>query len=198
MAESELTKEIKRALRGYAPLMKTKKRTVRWAEEVAIGTGFVDFIRFEDCIVNTRGGYSCKIPICKIPDLVFPNINCHNCVHRHNGMVHELGIAVTCFEIKISKKDFQSNNGHNFAGNYNYYVVPKVLYPKINDLVPDDIGIILYYGHGCLMRKKHCEYKEVAKEDLNLMLYNALKKWVDMYCWRFAVPDPGSLGTRKG
>lgn len=29
-----------------------------------------------------------------------------------------------CFEIKSSAEDFKSKNGHNFIGDYNYYVMP--------------------------------------------------------------------------
>ena len=39
MSETELTKEIKIALRGYAPKMSGKMRTIRWAEEVNVGRG---------------------------------------------------------------------------------------------------------------------------------------------------------------
>lgn len=180
MAESDLTKEIKRALRGYAPQMPSRMRTIRWAEEVDVGAGFVDSIRFEDYIVRTYGEYSCRIPNCKIQGLTYPNDHCRNCVHKHNGTVHELGIAMTCFEIKISKSDFKSKNGHNFVGNFNYYVIPKELYSDIKDIVPDGIGIILYHGHGYLKKKKECVFREVDKGDLSRFLYNALKKWVDL------------------
>jgi hypothetical protein len=53
-------------------------------------------------------------------------------------------ILVVCFEIKITKADFGSKNGHNFVGNLNYYVVPRELYPQIKDLVPEGVGVILY------------------------------------------------------
>jgi hypothetical protein len=29
-----------------------------------------------------------------------------------------------CYEIKSSVEDFNSKNGHNFLGDYNYYVMP--------------------------------------------------------------------------
>lgn len=45
----------------------------------------------------------------------------------------------------ITLSGFKSKNSHNFHGNKNYYVVPKDLYSKIKDLVPNDIGIIIYY-----------------------------------------------------
>ena len=88
----------------------------------------------------------------------------------------------TCFEIKISVSDFKSKNGHNFCGNHNYYVVPLDIYKSIEPLVPTDIGIIVYYPLTQSMRvEKESVFKEVKPVDLVLLLYNALKKWVDKY-----------------
>ena len=53
--------------------------------------------------------------------------------------------VIRCYELKISKEDFHSINGHNFIGNYNYYVVPPDLYPKIKDEIPDGIGCLVPY-----------------------------------------------------
>lgn len=111
----------------------------------------------------------------------FPCQHCKRCIYKKNGIEKEIGIATTCFEIKISKSDFKSQNGHNFVGNYNYYVIPEELYPKIKDLVSDDVGVILYYGHYSLRKKKECKFQEVDSVDLSRYLYNALKKWVDEF-----------------
>lgn len=35
---------------------------------------------------------------------------------------------LTCYEIKVTEQDFNSENGHNLYGDYNYYVIPKGLY----------------------------------------------------------------------
>lgn len=179
MSETVLTKKIKRAVIEYKPALNSNKRTIRYAEEVDVGTGFVDVIRFEDYIEKD---YSyCKREElgdnCKKEKEKFPNKYCHGCVFKRN--VHCLGILTTCFEVKISKGDFKSNNGHNFVGNHNYYVVPKELYPKIMDLVPDDVGVIIYLNSGNLRMKKECKFKTIDKNDLSRYLYNALKKWVD-------------------
>lgn len=183
MAETELTKEIKQAIRGYSPLMQSNMRTVRWAEEVDVGTGYVDSIRFEDYIKSKKHDNFCgKRPNANKPKELCSGVvseNCKGCVWFTRGIINELGIATTCYEIKITKSDFKSNHGHNFVGNFNYYVIPKELYTQVKDLVPDNIGIILYHGHGCLKRIKKCEFKEINQEDLSRYLYNALKKWVD-------------------
>lgn len=183
MAETELTKEIKRSIRSYRPLMKSNMRTVRWAEEVDVGAGYVDSIRFEDYIKNIDDVYICDKSKEKV-DIDNPLCDrktCCGCVYKSSNL-HErvLDIACTCFEIKITKNDFKSNNGHNFVGNYNYYVIPKELYKDISELVPEDIGIILYHGHGCLKIKKKCKFKEVGTENLNRYMFNALKKWCDL------------------
>lgn len=183
LAQSELTKEIKRALRNYNPIMNSNNRTIRWAEEVDVGTGYVDQIRFEDYITNINDVYEClkysqlidvNKPLCK-------KATCVGCVLK-SSKLHQriLGIACTCFEIKISKSDFKSHNGHNFVGNLNYYVVPKELYPGIITLVPEDIGIITYAGHGSLRKRKECIRREIAPNELNRYLYNAMKKWCDL------------------
>lgn len=46
-----------------------------------------------------------------------------------------------CYEIKSSVEDFHSKNGHNFLGDYNYYVMPKEVYEKIKDEIPWGVGV---------------------------------------------------------
>jgi hypothetical protein len=46
-----------------------------------------------------------------------------------------------CYEIKISKSDFHSEHGHNFVGNYNYYVMPKELFEEVKEEIPKEIGV---------------------------------------------------------
>ncbi|MBO3392290.1 hypothetical protein JJB71_17795 [Clostridium perfringens] len=179
--ESELTKRIKIALRTYKPIL-SNMRTIRWAEEVNVTTGYVDFIRFENYIKNENEVYLCgknNNPI----SIERNNCNrkCEGCIYKCGNLDKaEYGIMTTCFEIKISKSDFKSKNGHNFVGNKNYYVVPKALYSEIGELVPNDIGIILFYENETLRLKKESAYKDISKENLNIYLFNALKKWCDL------------------
>lgn len=175
MSETELTKEIKRSLIYYKTEMNNEMRTVRYASEVNVITGFVDFIRFEDYIQDDYT--ECKNQKCKIEGSTFPNKHCKACIHKIHS--YNTGILTTCFEIKITLSDFKSKNGHNFVGNRNYYVVPKDLSKKITDYVPDDVGIIAYYGDKRLRKVKECKFKQISEQDLNWYLYNAFKKWVD-------------------
>lgn len=181
--ETELTKEMKIALRNFKPAMNSSMRTIRWAEEVDVGSGYVDSIRFEDYIKNIDDIYMCKKFNKKI-DVNKPLCNkksCNGCFDKSSNLQgRQLGILTTCFELKISKADFKSKNGHNFVGNKNYYVIPKELYEKVKDLIPEGIGVIFYYGHGMLRIKKECEFREIDKESLNRYLFNALKKWCDL------------------
>ncbi|MBD5081849.1 MAG: hypothetical protein HDT44_08835 [Ruminococcaceae bacterium] len=182
--ETELTKTIKRRLRQFNPAMNSNLRTIRWSEEVWTPTGIVDQIRFEDYIERDDSfcGYNEYYPEtdCKIEGQKYPNGNCRGCVFKRNR--HILGILTTCFEVKITVSDFKSANGHNFCGNYNYYVVPIGIYKAIEPLVPKDIGIIVYYSLTNRMRvRRTSSFKEVNSDDLSLLLYNALKKWVDKY-----------------
>jgi len=46
-----------------------------------------------------------------------------------------------CYEIKSSVEDFHSKNGHNFIGDYNYYVMPEDVYEKVSKEIPWGIGV---------------------------------------------------------
>lgn len=46
-----------------------------------------------------------------------------------------------CYEIKSSVEDFHSKNGHNFIGDFNYYVMPEEVYEKVKDEIPYRVGV---------------------------------------------------------
>lgn len=50
-----------------------------------------------------------------------------------------------CFEIKISLSDFRSKAHNTFVGHFNYYVMPKELYEKVKDEIPNYIGVYVGY-----------------------------------------------------
>ena len=56
--------------------------------------------------------------------------------------------TVRCYELKISKSDFLSDNKKTFIGDFNYYVLPTELYYDVRNLVEDGIGIWLVDAHG--------------------------------------------------
>jgi len=57
-----------------------------------------------------------------------------------------------CYEIKISKSDFNSKAHNTFVGNFNYYVITKELYEQIKDEIPKHIGV--YIGDWCVKRSR--------------------------------------------
>ena len=48
-----------------------------------------------------------------------------------------------CYEVKSSVEDFHSKNGHNFIGDFNYYVMPEVVYEKVKDEIPYKVGVLV-------------------------------------------------------
>ena len=88
-------------------------------------------------------------------------------------------ILITCFEIKVTKSDFHSSNGHNFVGNANYYVMPYSLYKEIKAEIPSHIGVIaLQEGENIIQLKKvkECEFCEMSDNDRMWMILNILKR----------------------
>lgn len=47
-----------------------------------------------------------------------------------------------CYEVKSSVKDFQSKHGHNFIGDFNYYVMPLSVYEKVKGEINHNIGVL--------------------------------------------------------
>lgn len=48
-----------------------------------------------------------------------------------------------CYEVKSSPEDFHSKNGHNFIGDYNYYIMPESVYEKIKNEIPYFVGVLI-------------------------------------------------------
>lgn len=47
-----------------------------------------------------------------------------------------------CYEIKSCVDDFNSKNGHNFIGDFNYYVMLKEVYEEVKDKIPYNVGVL--------------------------------------------------------
>lgn len=71
-----------------------------------------------------------------------------------------------CFEIKISKADFYSKNGHNFVGHFNYYVVTLEVFEEIKDKIPKHIGVYIWNGKYLVLVKRA---KKQKVEDINIL-----------------------------
>lgn len=48
-----------------------------------------------------------------------------------------------CYEVKSSVDDFHSKNGHNFIGDFNYYVMPEEVYELVKNEIPYKIGVYI-------------------------------------------------------
>lgn len=210
--ETELTKEIKNLTHTYKPKMGVKTsskqvgRTIRYADEVWTPNGIVDSIRFEDYVISrheecmlehyeeydniAKRAVSWSKPIlpeqighCKIEGECFPNKNCIGCFYLKRN-APEVGMLITAYEVKITKADFKSKNGHNIdyvdrpIANENYYCLPKELIPKVEDMVPVHVGI-LSYSNGRLRQYRPAKLLAVPDETKIVLLYNAMKKWCD-------------------
>lgn len=84
-------------------------------------------------------------------------------------------VEMTCYEIKISRSDFRSDNGHNFVGNKNYYVMPAKLAYQLEESIPEDIGIIIY-SKGHLFTRREAEFKHPSPLWLSAYLFSAIKR----------------------
>jgi hypothetical protein len=84
-------------------------------------------------------------------------------------------VEMTCYEVKVSRSDFRSDNGHNFVGHRNYYVMPAKLAYQVEAEVPDDIGIIIF-NKGKLFTRRECETKHVSPHWLSAYLFSAIKR----------------------
>ena len=51
-----------------------------------------------------------------------------------------------CYEVKSSVDDFHSKNGHNFLGDYNYYVMPEEVYEQVKKEIPYQVGVYVPDG----------------------------------------------------
>lgn len=59
-----------------------------------------------------------------------------------------------CYEIKSSVEDFHSKNGHNFIGDYNYYIMPHDVYTEVKGEIPYKVGVYCPNGRELRSVKK--------------------------------------------
>ncbi len=83
-----------------------------------------------------------------------------------------------CYEIKISKSDFNSKAIKSFVGNYNYYLMPKELYDKVQNEIPKEIGVYCYDGNvlNLVKKAKKQELVEGIDEQLSYGMIRALAR----------------------
>lgn len=80
-----------------------------------------------------------------------------------------------CYEVKSSVEDFHSKNGHNFIGDFNYYVMPKEVYEKVKDEIPYRVGVYVpdgknYSGEYYLTNIKKAKRQDRVKPVAEMLL----------------------------
>lgn len=208
MAKTELTKAIEEAILNWHPaeiggIKINKFRGEHTALEVpaecgTTAAGIVDAVRISEYFGDIELTHVCRpafwrkegiratIECPKGKDMTGKlEEECDQETCRWNGLKKRGApkILLTCFEIKITKSDFKSQHGHNFIGNQNYYVVPSELYPEIESLVPEGVGVLVYLHKGMyvgLRTKRRAEFKPMTDEDQKWLLLSVLKRIRDM------------------
>lgn len=76
-----------------------------------------------------------------------------------------------CYEIKSSVEDFHSKNGHNFIGDFNYYVMPMEVFETLKEQIPYGIGIFGQgkFGLQCVKKAKRKDRMRPIHEMLLMM-----------------------------
>ena len=76
-----------------------------------------------------------------------------------------------CYEIKSSVEDFRSKNGHNFLGDYNYYVMPQEVYERVRTEIPYFVGVFVPNKNGYgLESVKKARRKDRSNPALEMLL----------------------------
>jgi hypothetical protein len=105
---------------------------------------------------------------------------------------------ISCYEIKVSESDFNSENGHNLNGDYNYYVLSNELYNKLKlnekynrifeDVWYNKIGIIVFTEKQLktiLEAKLQDKFKKYTIEEKMRFIDNALLSWTTGSMWKY-------------
>ena len=89
-----------------------------------------------------------------------------------------------CYVIKITKADFKSENGHNFIGNKNYYVIPSDLLDFAKEQLKNQtkVGIITFNQdepsrYTYFLTKKQCKKTQYSMDFglRSILMYNLMK-----------------------
>lgn len=82
-----------------------------------------------------------------------------------------------CYEIKSSLADFRSKNGHNFIGDYNYYVMPEEVFLQVQDLIPYFVGVLAPRQRGMIaVKKARRRDRERPVSEMLLMMWRSTRR----------------------
>lgn len=79
------------------------------------------------------------------------------------------------YEIKSSVEDFHSPNGHNFLGEYNYYVMLKDVHEKVKSEIPHFVGVLAPDDNGILkpVKRAHRQDRDRPIAEMLLMMFRS-------------------------
>lgn len=205
MSKTALTKEIEKALHYWHPTNYGGFRVDSFRDGIeaievpvacgSVKAGIVDFVRVQECFVQEEKYGICKLKekdaICNEPRPDFcttfgeTSKTCSERVCKHYKTIHNYTIdtLIICVEIKVSVSDFHSNHGHNHVGHCNYYAIPAAMYQKVKDLIPENIGILIFYegnekgeGYCGIRKKRECVAQELAEEKQKWLIMSVAKR----------------------
>lgn len=85
-----------------------------------------------------------------------------------------------CYEVKSCVDDFNSKNGHNFVGDYNYYVMSKELYEQVKERIPYCVGVLVPHndGYGFLesIKKARRMDRKYPLSEMLLMMFRSANR----------------------
>ena len=83
-----------------------------------------------------------------------------------------------CYEIKSCVTDFNSKNGHNFIGDFNYYVMLKDLYEQVKQRIPYNVGVLIPSKCGTLesIKKAKRTDRTRAVSEMLLMMFRSANR----------------------
>lgn len=84
---------------------------------------------------------------------------------------------VYVYEVKSSVEDFHSKNGHNFIGDFNYYVMPIEVFEKVKSEIPYFVGVLSPNGN-TLKHVKNARRKNREKpiSEILLMMFRSAQR----------------------
>lgn len=97
-----------------------------------------------------------------------------------------------CYEVKSSVTDFHSKHGHNFIGDFNYYVMTPEVYEEVKSEIPYNVGVYIsenvflqgekssYVDMKCVKKAKRVDRKRPVSEMLLMMWRSSRRELVKL------------------
>ena len=93
----------------------------------------------------------------------------------------KIDTVIACVRIIVSAEDIQGLSANVPCGQCNYYAMPKSLYAKVKNEIPEDIGVLLYYDgtegpFKGIRKKKECVPHELDTETQKWLIMSIAKR----------------------